>query len=87
MKLLPTAILLLLLCLPAVLAVQCDASHFDFIGKYTLGKQDELNRTFIKVQEKIPSLPNVTFQVTETTTYTIFNTKPTFAYLDSKQRS
>lgn len=83
----PTALLLVLLCLPAVLAAQCEASHFDFIGKYTLGQQDELNKTFTRIQEKIPSLPNATFVVNETTTYTIFNAQPTFFYRDSKQRA
>ncbi len=29
---------------------ECSASHFDLIGRYTLGKQDELNRTFTKIQ-------------------------------------
>lgn len=31
-------------------AASCNASHFDLLGRYTLGKQDELNRTFAKLQ-------------------------------------
>lgn len=84
---LASALLLLVLCLPLAGAVQCEATHFDFIGKYTLGQQDELNKTFTKIQEKITSLPNVTFVVNDTTNYTIFNAKPTFFYRDSKQRA
>ena len=80
-------VLVLLVCLPMGQSVQCQATHFDFIGKYTLGKQDELNRTFTKIQEKIPVLPNATFVVNETTTYTIFNAQPTFYYRDSKQQA
>lgn len=53
----PTAFLLVLLCLPLTQAVDCNSSHFDFIGSYTLGKQDELNKTFTKIQEKITVLP------------------------------
>lgn len=87
MKHLPTVLLLLLLCLPAAFCIQCNASHFDFIGNYSLGKQDELNKTFIKIQEKITTLANVTYNATETTAYTIFNTKPVFYYRDSKQRA
>ncbi len=41
--------------------VQCKASHFDLIGTYSLGKQDEFNCTFSKLNEKIGVLDSVTF--------------------------
>lgn len=82
-----TALFLILLCLPLTQAVVCNSTHFDFIGSYTLGKQDELNRTFTKIQEKITVLPEATFMINETTSYTIFNAKPTFYYRDSKQKA
>jgi hypothetical protein len=58
-------IVLLALCLQdaaADEAVECNATHFDLIGNYTLGKQDELNKTFTLMQPKIKDLGNVTFQ-------------------------
>ena len=67
-------------------AVECDASHFDLVGKYTLGKQDELNRTFTHLQENIKQIGNVTFN-TSGVSYFIYNTKPTFFYRDSKQQA
>ena len=87
MKILTTTVLLFILLLQVTNAVQCSATHFDFIGKYTIGKQDELNRTFTKIQEKITSLANATFNSSGTTTFTIFNTKPVFYYRDSKQKA
>ena len=68
-------------------AVECDASHFELVGKYTLGKQDELNRTFTHMQESIKEIGNVTWSPIPTVTYRIFNTRPTFFYRDSKQKA
>lgn len=87
MKILSTLAILALVLLQACHGLECNASHFDFIGKYTLGKQDELNTTFTRIQEKITQLDNVTFQYNESTSYVIFNTKPTFYYRDSKQKA
>lgn len=66
---------------------ECSASHFDLVGRYTLGKQDELNRTFTYLQQKITEIGNITFNTTPTTSYSIFNAKPTFYYRDSKQQA
>lgn len=57
------------------------------MGRYTLGKQDELNRTFTYIQEKIKEIGNITFNSTPSTQYSIFNARPTFYYLDSKQKA
>jgi hypothetical protein len=32
---------------------ECNATHFDLQGTYTLGRQDELNKTFTYIQQKI----------------------------------
>lgn len=77
---------LLLLLVLSCAQEPCIATHFDFTGSYTLGKQDELNRTFAKIQDKI-QLGNVTFNSSETTTFTIHNIRTTFFYRDSKQRA
>jgi len=78
---------LLLLLIHSVASLNCKASVFHFTGQYTLGKQDELNRTFTKIQEKFPSLPTVTYKYSNTTTYTITNAKAAFYYRDSKQKA
>lgn len=52
-----------------------------------MGRQDELNKTFIKIQEKVSTLNNVTWKANDTTTYKIAGVKPTFYYLDSQQRA
>jgi hypothetical protein len=80
-------ILITLCLLFSAQSANCSNTHFDFFGKYSLGKQDELNKTFTKIQEKITSLGNVTININDTTTYTIFNAKPTFYYRDSTQTS
>lgn len=87
MKILTTTVVILILFLQVANAVQCSATHFDFIGKYTIGKQDELNRTFTKIQEKITALGNASYNSSGSTSFTIFNTKPVFYYRDSKQKA
>ena len=82
------AVATLALCLQTTTAfIQCHASHFDLVGTYTLGKQDEFNCTFDKFNEKIGTLDNVTYNSSETTQYTIYNARPTFFYRDSKQKA
>ncbi len=87
MKIYSTILIVFFILAQVSLAEDCPATHFDFIGAYTIGKQDELNKTFTKLQEKILSLPEVTFNATSTTSYTISNTKPTFYYRDSTQKA
>lgn len=67
-------------------SINCSASHFDFTSRYTLGKQDELNKTFEKIQEKIKALEDVTYK-TDGATYRIYNANPSFYYRDSKQKA
>ena len=58
-------VIALALCLQVATAyIQCKTSHFDLVGTYTLGKQEEFNCTFKKLNEKITSLANVTFNST-----------------------
>jgi hypothetical protein len=77
----------MVLCLQVAQSVECPASHFDFLGRYSIGKQDELNRTFANIQDKITALANVSFNASETTSYTIFNARPVFYYRDSQQKA
>lgn len=87
MKISGLAVLLVLCCYRAAHTTECPASHFDFVGKYALGKQDEVNKTFTKILEKFQPLPNITYNTSDST-YTIFNAKPSsFFYRDSEQKA
>lgn len=82
------AVVTLALCLQTASAyIQCKATHFDLVGTYTLGKQDELNCTFKKFNEKFTPLDNVTLVVSDTTQYTIYNAMAKFYYRDSQQKA
>lgn len=43
-------VLCVLLALHETVSLNCNATNFHFTSKYTLGKQDELNKTFAKIQ-------------------------------------
>ena len=43
-------VLCVILALHQTIAINCNATNFHFTSKYTLGKQDELNKTFAKIQ-------------------------------------
>ncbi len=44
-------ILSCLLCLVVLTASEvCNATNMNYVSRFTLGKQDELNRTFTKIQ-------------------------------------
>lgn len=57
----------------------------EFFSVHSLGKLDELNKTFNYIQERVKTLENVTYK-SDTATYTIFEVKPHFFYRDSKQK-
>ncbi len=45
--------LVLLLCLAVTLVLaeeECNSTHLEYFSEYYLGRQDELNKTFIKIQ-------------------------------------
>ncbi len=68
-------------------AETCNATHMNFASKYTLGKQDELNRTFTKIQEKLSGVTDVVYKTSGGVEYKISSIKPTFYYRDSKQKA
>lgn len=78
-------VFLCLLLVPST-SVACNASQMNFISIYSLGKQDEFNRTFTKLQSQIASLPDVIYQVAAGPKYTVSQIRPTFYYRDSKQK-
>lgn len=75
------------LLLPQGLSASCNASQMSFVSRYSLGKQDELNHTFAKIQEKLTTLNEITYQDPKGADYKISNLRPTFYYRDSKQKA
>lgn len=80
-------ILLAILCLASgVIAEECNNTHLEFFSQYTLGKHEELNRTFTALQPKI-NVKDVTWKKNDSATYTISEVKTTFFFRDSKQKA
>jgi hypothetical protein len=67
------------------LAAECNASHMSFQSQYSLGKQDEFNRSFTKIQQQLPPVPAVVYTGPSGYHYNISDVKATFYYRDSKQ--
>lgn len=64
----------------------CNATLMQFFTEYSLGRQDEENRTFTKISERVQTLNNVSY-VSNTNAYKISNIKPKLFYIDSQQRA
>lgn len=63
----------------------CNFTQFDFFSRYSLGQQDELNRTFEGVNKKMQPLADVEWKNNISQLYRISSTHATFHYLDGKQ--
>jgi len=81
------ALVYLQLLLATAAALACNATHMNFASRFTLGKQDELNRTFNKIQDKIATLPDFNYRTPDAADYTISAIRLTYQYRDSKQRA
>lgn len=75
------------LLLTVALSVDCNATAYEFLSEYSLGKQDELNITFDKIIKKIPTIPDSVYPYSDRINYTTTNFSYTFKYLDSTQKS
>ena len=71
----------------STIAQECNDTHMEFFSEYSLGKQDELNKTFTKIQDRVSTRNNVSWKANDSATYHIENMKPKFYYLDSKQEA
>lgn len=81
------SILILLLGLCAItFSADCNFTHYEFFSRYSLGKQDEANRTFEDIKTLI-KIPEVNFTNNESTKFILSDIKHSFFYLDSKQES
>ena len=65
----------------------CPATHYEFRGRYTLGRQEEVNRTLTKIQPQLGILANCTKNTTDHLIYTVYNATATLSYLDGKQKA
>lgn len=64
----------------------CNFTHYEFFSKYSLGKQDEANRTFEDIKTYV-KVPNVNYTTNESIRYQINNIKHEFKYIDSRQEA
>lgn len=67
-------------------ATSCNASQMNFISTFSLGKQDEFNRTFTQLQQHITTIPEINYSAPNKFNYTLWDIRPRFYYRDSKQR-
>lgn len=78
-------ILVILGCLLAVgRQADCNATHYEFFSKYSLGKQDEANRTFDAIKTLF-QLPDVNYKNGGGNSYVLKNIQHELQYVDSKQ--
>ena len=64
---------------------QCAPTNLEFYTHYSLARTPQLNKTFEKLQVRIPYLNNVTYVANETATFKVVNIKPIFYYYEAKQ--
>lgn len=79
-------LILSLLAVSTVSVVLCDKNRLEFFSHYSLGRQDELNRTFTAISKNL-TFPDVVYSPSETETYKIGDYKITWRYLDTNQKA
>ena len=88
MQIQPIVTILLTLSILAMPSYQadCNSTHFEYFSNFSLGKQEQLNKTFDQIQPLI-KVPTITYKSNDSSTWTISDTTVNFKYLDSKQRA
>lgn len=79
------AIVLIAVMATVSYSVDCNATAYEFLSNYTLGKGNELNISFTKIKAKIPAIPDVVYSAKPTLNYTVTNFTTIFRYLDTSQ--
>ena len=69
-----------------VAAEDCNRTHLEFFSSYSLGKQDELNRTFDRLQPEL-KIPNVSYKFSDLLSYNLTEIKARLRYRDSSQKA
>ena len=67
-------------------AEDCNRTHFEFFSQYSLGKQDELNRTFDQLLPKL-NIPNVSYKFSDVLSFNLTDIKVRLRYRDSTQKA
>ena len=80
------SLILTFLLLVTIHSEECNDTHLDVFTKYSLGQNDEMNKTFDKMQEKIKLLDNVSYTSNGTINFNIHSIKPNFFFFDAKQK-
>ena len=78
-------VILTLLCAPTS-QEDCNSTHYEFFSKYSIGKQDELNKTFTQLEPNL-NVNNVSYRFSESIYYNITNIKVKLFYRDSTQKA
>lgn len=66
---------------------ECNITNFEFRTYKYWSKSDILNRTCAKFNDKTTLLPNITWKVNSSVTYTMFDIQPTFTNQTLNQTS
>lgn len=66
-------------------SVTCNATSYEFLSNYSLGKGNELNVSFTKIKAKLPAIPDVVYAAKPSVNYTVTNFTTAFRYLDTNQ--
>lgn len=81
------AILLILgVLVSSTFAVLCPKNRLEFFSHFSLGKQDELNRTFDSIAKNL-TFPEVVFNATANARYRIGDYNLTWRYVDTNQKA
>jgi hypothetical protein len=72
---------------PSTAATCNNITHLDYFSYFSLGRQDEFNRTFTRIQNRKENITAVTWTINSSVTYTISKIVPTYYYVDSNQRA
>ena len=67
-------------------ALFCPKTRLEFFSHFSLGKQDELNRTFTAIAKNV-TFPEVIFNSTATERYRLGDYNVTWRYIDSNQKA
>ena len=79
-------ILALALLIASSASSECNFTHYEFYSKYSLGKQDELNKTFDQLLPTI-KIPDHTYEINDSLSYKFSDVNLSLFYRDSKQKA
>lgn len=81
-----TVLLILVLLAYTSLSVICPNTRLEYFSRFSLGRQDELNRTFTAISKNL-TIPNVTWNSTPSDKYTIGDYNIHWRYVDNNQKA